>query len=450
MSNNISKATILISMFIVTIIIVGVTISSGVAPNPLTDDHSVHVVVSIPPQAEMVEEMGKDEVKVTIMVPQGEDPHTYDPEPKRLEEVSDADLYFKVGSGLEFEERHMDTIKDYNEDIVIIDGSKDINLIDVVHDCDHEHDDHEHDDHENRLSEHDIDHACHHMIHDEREILEMGFERGEAIEFTETHQPYEVELTNEEGYISFEVDECGKYAYFTDEKDVLTPIDGVEKHHEENIDTCEEISEYYVVELEEGENKIKLSSEEKTNITILVESVELDDEHEHDEHDDHEHHKDPHIWLSPNNTIRMTENLLSGMVEVDPDNSEYYKNNAEEYTSKLTELNEKISTGLADYTDRKFLIYHPSLGYFAEDYDLEQIAIEEEGKIPSGQELQNIIDQAREENISIIFVSPQFDQSAAESIADEIDGEVISLNSLTKNHIDNLENIYEELKLSFD
>src|SRR4030042_203643 len=62
------------------------------------NDDKIGVVVSIPPQAEFVEKVGGDKVVVTIMVPPGANPHTYEPTPVQLEEVSRAQIYAKVGS----------------------------------------------------------------------------------------------------------------------------------------------------------------------------------------------------------------------------------------------------------------------------------------------------------------------------------------------------------------
>jgi len=63
----------------------------------------VRVVVSVAPQEEFVKAVGKDKVQVTVMVPSGADPHTYEPLPKQMQELSQAQLYLMVGSPREFE-----------------------------------------------------------------------------------------------------------------------------------------------------------------------------------------------------------------------------------------------------------------------------------------------------------------------------------------------------------
>jgi zinc transport system substrate-binding protein len=91
------------------------------------------------------------------------------------------------------------------------------------------------------------------------------------------------------------------------------------------------------------------------------------------------------------------------------------------------------------------MVYHPSWGYFSDTYKLRQIAIEEEGKKPGPAGVAAIIEQARNENISVIFVSPQFDTSSAETIANEINGEVSSVNPLMSDYSKTLQNFTESL-----
>jgi zinc transport system substrate-binding protein len=86
------------------------------------------VVVTILPQAEFVENIAGDKVGVTVMVPPGASPHTYEPTPGQMEGLSRAKMYAKVGSGVEFELAWMDKLLDQNEDMLVVDCSKGIKL----------------------------------------------------------------------------------------------------------------------------------------------------------------------------------------------------------------------------------------------------------------------------------------------------------------------------------
>jgi zinc transport system substrate-binding protein len=89
-------------------------------------EEEIGVVVTILPQADFVENVGGNKVHVTVMVPPGASPHIYEPTPSQLREVSKAKIYFKVGSGVEFEQAWMDKITGVNPDMQVIDCAKGI------------------------------------------------------------------------------------------------------------------------------------------------------------------------------------------------------------------------------------------------------------------------------------------------------------------------------------
>ncbi len=89
----------------------------------------LNIVVTIAPQAEFVEKVGGEYVNVSVMVPAAGNPHTYELTPSQLKDVRDADLYFKLGSGIEFELMWMGKIASINKGLTIIDNSAGITLI---------------------------------------------------------------------------------------------------------------------------------------------------------------------------------------------------------------------------------------------------------------------------------------------------------------------------------
>ena len=90
----------------------------------------IRVNVTILPQAEFVEKIGGEKVEVTVMIPPGASPHTYEPTPKQLIEVSKAEIYFQVGSGVDFELSFMDKIIGINSRLLIVNCSEGIKIID--------------------------------------------------------------------------------------------------------------------------------------------------------------------------------------------------------------------------------------------------------------------------------------------------------------------------------
>jgi len=150
---------------------------------------------------------------------------------------------------------------------------------------------------------------------------------------------------------------------------------------------------------------------------------------------------DPHIWLTPLNAKIMVENICSGLIEVDPENESYYIQNRDEYLRQLDELDEEIRKSFDGVENRAFMVFHPAWGYFARAYGLEQIAIEIEGKEPSVKDIANVIDEALEYDIKVVFASPQFNQQSARTIADEIGGKVESIDPLAKDYVTNMRTV---------
>ena len=89
----------------------------------------IEVIVSVGPQVEFVKAVGGDKVEVTLMVPPGADPHTYEPLPDQLNHVSNARMYVEVGTPVEFELNYMDKLKNLNPSMLVVNSSSGIDLI---------------------------------------------------------------------------------------------------------------------------------------------------------------------------------------------------------------------------------------------------------------------------------------------------------------------------------
>ncbi|MFP4196131.1 MAG: metal ABC transporter solute-binding protein, Zn/Mn family [Methanomassiliicoccales archaeon] len=158
---------------------------------------------------------------------------------------------------------------------------------------------------------------------------------------------------------------------------------------------------------------------------------------------------DPHVWLSPTNAMKMVWTIHQALVELDPANETRYDQNLQTYLGDLEDLREDLDAMLSPYQGRKFLTYHPSWGYFGDEFDLHQIAIEEAGKEPESAGIQAIIQQAEELGIDVIFVSPQFDTSRAQVIAEEIGGVVVKADPLTDDYFQTLRDLANEMVEGF-
>jgi len=256
-----------------------------------SNNGKIGVVVSVAPEVEFVEAVGGDRVNVSLMVPPGADPHTYEPLPNQLRDVSQARMYVEVGTPLEFELNYMDRIKSTNQNMLVVNSSQGIELI---------------------------------------------------------------------------------------------------------PNTAE-----------------------------------------------HEDSSDPHIWVSPKKARIMVENIYQGLVQVDPAGQEYYAKNRDQYLQQLDQLDKNITETLKGKENTKILVYHPAWAYFCNDYHLEQIAIESGGKEPTSQEIAKLVDMARQNNIKIVFVEPQYNPQAAQVIASEIGGQVVVIDALDRNYLENIRKVTE-------
>jgi zinc transport system substrate-binding protein len=146
----------------------------------------------------------------------------------------------------------------------------------------------------------------------------------------------------------------------------------------------------------------------------------------------------------------MAEVVYNGLVEIDPDHQEEYYTNYQAYLSKLDNLNTNVSNLLELYEGKSFMVYHPAWGYFGDTYNLKMIAIEDDGKQPGPAGIDAIISQAKEDNITVIFVAPQFDTSSAETIASEIGGNVVFANPLMSNYEETITKLAEDMITGFE
>jgi zinc transport system substrate-binding protein len=164
-----------------------------------------------------------------------------------------------------------------------------------------------------------------------------------------------------------------------------------------------------------------------------IDKMEMVEDEHHDEQAGHDHSGlDPHVWLDPNLVKTQAKNIYETMIKIDSSNADFYKTNYEEFLKELDVLDENIKTILNPYKEKPFMVFHPSWGYFAKRYNLEQISIEIEGKEPKPSELVELIQKAKEHDIKILFVSPQFSQKSAKAISKNINANIFEIDPLSQ------------------
>lgn len=122
------RIVIVIIILIISTIILGYLAEQKSIPSD-ADNGKIGVVVSLGPEVEWVNAVGGNKVHVTLMVPAGSDPHTYEPLPRQLTQISNAKMYVMMGSSVEFENNYMDKIKEINPNMLVVNASQGIQLI---------------------------------------------------------------------------------------------------------------------------------------------------------------------------------------------------------------------------------------------------------------------------------------------------------------------------------
>lgn len=216
------------------------------------------------------------------------------------------------------------------------------------------------------------------------------------------------------------------------------------------VELFEAVEEKYPVRYfnEDSETKLEEDHVEGEDHEEGEEHADGEEHVEGDEHDEHDHTgADPHIWLSPKRTIVMVEKIRDELVAMLPEQKATFEENAAAYIKKLEDLDNYIKESLSSVDKQKsFIMYHPSLGYFADDYNLNMVAIESSGKEATAKGLQRVIDFAKSQDVKVIFYQKEFSAKQAGIIAKEIDGTVQEVNILSEDYVDNLKKIADLIK----
>lgn len=168
-------------------------------------------------------------------------------------------------------------------------------------------------------------------------------------------------------------------------------------------------------------------ADEEASSTVSVK----EESHDHDHGHDHSHDGlDPHVWMSPVMALVQAETMLKALTAQFPEHQVAFTQNFLQLQVQLNALDLKLKQALAPYDGRSFMVFHPAWGYFAQQYHLEQLSIEFEGKSPSARKLVELSERAKAENIKVILVQSQFNQRPAERIASHIGATVVHADPL--------------------
>ncbi len=153
----------------------------------------------------------------------------------------------------------------------------------------------------------------------------------------------------------------------------------------------------------------------------------------------------PHTWLSPNLVKQMVSRITEELKLLNPEKKQEYQDNLVRFMQKADELDGEIRAALKDYEGRQFILFHPSLSYFAREYNLVQYSLEPGGKEPTPLRMAALVDFAKEQEIRVIYIQSDLDREQARVFAEEINGEVVQMWPLNPAWFENLREITEIL-----
>lgn len=148
----------------------------------------------------------------------------------------------------------------------------------------------------------------------------------------------------------------------------------------------------------------------------------------------HGHHGsdiDPHTWTSIKNAKKIASNMYDAVVELDPSNRSYYAANLKKFLRELDSLDTQVDSMLRPARGSSFLVWHPSLSYFARDYGLHQISLSPEGKEASVNMIKKSINRANQEDARLFFYQKDVDSRQALSINEQLGAELVEIQPLS-------------------
>lgn len=191
------------------------------------------------------------------------------------------------------------------------------------------------------------------------------------------------------------------------------------------------------------ENNLLGKLQDKSKIIDLSKGIEpiagCCSHHHHGKHCSHG--IDPHIWCSPKELMIMAENAFEAISVALPDSVGKYTPRYDALCQKLLELDEEVAEMCRCSSNSYFIIYHPALTYFARNYGIEQVSVENEGKEASAKRLGEIITAARRDGIRHVFYQSQFPRSSVEIICDDIGADAVEIDPLAEDVMNEIKRI---------
>jgi zinc transport system substrate-binding protein len=165
-------------------------------------------------------------------------------------------------------------------------------------------------------------------------------------------------------------------------------------------------------------------------------------------HAGHNHGQDLHIWLSPKLAIKQAEKIAEHLIQLLPDHRNAYEKALACFIEELSDLDREIANTLAGKSGSTVLVSHPAFAYFCQDYHLEQLSIEIEGKEPLPQDITALLTLAKAHKVTSVIAEPQYSDKGAQLIAKNLNVPVYTIDPYSPEYMTNLRFIAEVIARS--
>lgn len=154
---------------------------------------------------------------------------------------------------------------------------------------------------------------------------------------------------------------------------------------------------------------------------------------------------DPHTWMSARNARQMAQNICRALTSAYPEDSVLFSQNTVRLLGKIDQTDRKVRETLKGCATRTFLIYHPILTYYASEYGLRQIPVEEEGREPSAAQIEQTISTARSEGVRVLFLQRQFSENSVRAVGKAVGAAETTIDPLSYDWCGEMTRVAEKL-----